>query len=155
MSVIHAGEALLETGWARDVRVTLEGARIASVETGAAPQPGDYRTGALLPAPANLHSHAFQRAMAGLTERRGADPSDNFWTWRKAMYAFLDALTPDDVEAIAAFVQMEMLEAGYAANVEFHYLHHGPDGRAYDNLAEMSHRIAAAARELRCRGTVA
>lgn len=145
MSVIHAGEALLETGWARDVRVTLEGARIASVETGAAPQPGDYRTGALLPAPANLHSHAFQRAMAGLTERRGADPSDNFWTWRKAMYAFLDALTPDDVEAIAAFVQMEMLEAGYAANVEFHYLHHGPDGRAYDNLAEMSHRIAAAA----------
>lgn len=145
MSGIHAGEALLETGWARDVRVTLEGARIASVETGAAPQPGDYRAGALLPAPANLHSHAFQRAMAGLTERRGADPSDNFWTWRKAMYAFLDALTPDDVEAIAAFVQMEMLEAGYAANVEFHYLHHGPDGRAYDNLAEMSHRIAAAA----------
>ncbi|MGY6662854.1 MAG: formimidoylglutamate deiminase [Glycocaulis sp.] len=145
MSVIHAGEALLETGWARDVRVVLEGGRITSIETGATPQSGDYRTGILLPAPANLHSHAFQRAMAGLTERRGADPSDNFWTWRKAMYAFLDALTPDDVEAIAAFVQMEMLEAGYATNVEFHYLHHGPDGAAYDNLGEMSHRIAAAA----------
>lgn len=145
MSVIHAGEALLETGWARDVRVVLEGGRIASVETGATPRSGDYRTGMLLPAPANLHSHAFQRAMAGLTERRGADPSDNFWTWRKAMYAFLDALTPDDVEAIAAFVQMEMLEAGYATNVEFHYLHHGPDGAAYDNPGEMSHRIAAAA----------
>lgn len=145
MNVIHAGEALLQTGWARDVRVVLEGGRIASVEADATPQSGDYRTGILLPAPANLHSHAFQRAMAGLTERRGADPSDNFWTWRKAMYAFLDALTPDDVEAIAAFVQMEMLEAGYAANVEFHYLHHGPDGRAYDNLAEMSQRIAAAA----------
>ncbi|MBV5257300.1 formimidoylglutamate deiminase [Synechococcus moorigangaii CMS01] len=144
MSVIHAGEALLETGWARDVRVVLDGDRITSIEAGATPQSGDYRTGMLLPAPANLHSHAFQRAMAGLTERRGADPSDNFWTWRKAMYAFLDALTPDDVEAIAAFVQMEMLEAGYAANVEFHYLHHGPDGRPYDNLAEMSQRIAAA-----------
>ncbi|WP_439634373.1 formimidoylglutamate deiminase [Glycocaulis sp.] len=145
MSVIHAGEALLETGWARDVRVVLEGGRLTSIEAGATPQSGDYRTGILLPAPANLHSHAFQRAMAGLTERRGADPSDNFWTWRKAMYAFLDALTPDDVEAIAAFVQMEMLEAGYATNVEFHYLHHGPDGSAYDNLGEMSHRIAAAA----------
>ncbi|MFC4724961.1 formimidoylglutamate deiminase [Glycocaulis abyssi] len=145
MGVIHAGEALLETGWARDVRVVLDGGRITSIEAGATPQSGDYRTGILLPAPANLHSHAFQRAMAGLTERRGADPSDNFWTWRKAMYAFLDALTPDDVEAIAAFVQMEMLEAGYATNVEFHYLHHGPDGAAYDNLGEMSHRIAAAA----------
>lgn len=145
MSVIHAGEALLESGWARDVRVVLEGGRITSIEAGATPQSGDYRTGILLPAPANLHSHAFQRAMAGLTERRGADPSDNFWTWRKAMYAFLDAFTPDDVEAIAAFVQMEMLEAGYATNVEFHYLHHGPDGSAYDNLGEMSHRIAAAA----------
>ncbi|WP_429911647.1 formimidoylglutamate deiminase [Glycocaulis sp.] len=145
MSAIHAGEALLETGWTRDVRVVLEGGRITSIETGASPQSGDYRTGMLLPAPANLHSHAFQRAMAGLTERRGADPSDNFWTWRKAMYAFLDALTPDDVEAIAAFVQMEMLEAGYATNVEFHYLHHGPDGAAYANLGEMSQRIAAAA----------
>jgi formimidoylglutamate deiminase len=144
MSVIHAGEALLENGWARDVRVVLEGDRIASMEANATPQSGDYRTGILLTAPANLHSHAFQRAMAGLTERRGADPSDNFWTWRKAMYAFLDALTPDDVEAIAAFVQMEMLEAGYATNVEFHYLHHGPDGRPYDNPGEMSQRIAAA-----------
>lgn len=147
MSVIHAVEALLETGWARDVRLTLAQGRIAAIETGIAAQPGDHRAGLLMPAPANLHSHAFQRAMAGLTERRGADPSDNFWTWRKAMYAFLDALTPDDVEAIAAFVQMEMLEAGYAANVEFHYLHHGPDGRAYGNLAEMSARIAAAANE--------
>lgn len=144
MTAIHANEALLESGWARNVRVTLEGGFIASVETDAAPQAADHRAGMLLPAPANLHSHAFQRAMAGLTERRGADPSDNFWTWRKSMYAFLDALTPDDLEAITAFVQMEMLQAGYAANVEFHYLHHDPDGRPYDNLAEMSARVAAA-----------
>ena len=84
--------------------------------------------------------------MAGLTERRGPDPSDSFWTWRQLMFRFLDQLSPHDVEAIAAFVQMEMLEAGYGASVEFHYLHHAPGGRPYNDLAEMSARIAAAAR---------
>jgi formimidoylglutamate deiminase len=83
--------------------------------------------------------------MAGLTERRGPDPTDSFWTWRQLMFRFLDQLTPEDVEAIAAFVQMEMLEAGYAAVAEFHYLHHRPGGAPYDRLAEMSERIAAAA----------
>lgn len=144
--VIHAAEALLGDGWASNVRLHVADGRVARIETGMDAVAGDTCAGIVIPAPANLHSHAFQRAMAGMTERRGADPSDNFWTWRKAMYAFLDALTPDDVEAIAAFVQMEMLEAGYAANVEFHYLHHAPDGAPYDNLAEMSERIAAAAR---------
>jgi formimidoylglutamate deiminase len=100
--------------------------------------------GLLLPAPANAHSHAFQRAMAGLTERRGPDPRDTFWTWRALMFRFLDRLTPEHVEAIAAFVQMEMLEAGYATNVEFHYLHHQPGGRPYADPAEMAARIAAA-----------
>src|SRR5690606_38385696 len=99
----------------------------------------------LLPAMSNLHSHAFQRAMAGLSEARGPHPRDTFWTWRQIMYRFLDHLTPDDVQAIAALVQMEMLEAGYATNVEFHYLHHRPDGRFYDDLPEMAGRIAAAA----------
>ncbi len=114
---------------------------IASVEANAGPA-GD-RTGVLLPAPVNLHSHAFQRAMAGLTEGRGADPSDSFWTWRQLMYRFLDQLDPDHIEAIAAFVQMEMLEAGYSAVAEFHYLHHQPDGTAYDDIAELSGRISA------------
>jgi formimidoylglutamate deiminase len=82
--------------------------------------------------------------MAGLTERRGPDPRDSFWTWRALMFRFLDRLTPDHVEAITAFVQMEMLEAGYATNVEFHYLHHQPGGRPYGNIAEMAERIAAA-----------
>jgi formimidoylglutamate deiminase len=82
--------------------------------------------------------------MAGLTERRGPDPRDTFWTWRALMFRFLDRLTPEHVEAIAAFVQMEMLEAGYATNVEFHYLHHQPGGRPYGNPAEMAERIAAA-----------
>ena len=83
--------------------------------------------------------------MAGLTERRGDEAGDSFWTWRQLMYRFLDRLTPDHVEAIAAFVQMEMLEAGFSRSVEFHYLHHDPCGGAYDNLAEMSERIVAAA----------
>jgi cytosine/adenosine deaminase-related metal-dependent hydrolase len=76
----------------------------------------------------NLHSHAFQRAMAGLTERRGSE-ADSFWTWREQMYRFVERLTPDDLEAIAAQAYMEMLEAGFTWVAEFHYLHHQPDGR--------------------------
>ncbi len=92
----------------------------------------------------NLHSHAFQRAMAGLAERAGPN-GDSFWTWRETMYRFVDRLTPDDLEAIAAQLYVEMLKAGYTSVGEFHYLHHAPDGRAYDDPAEMSHRIFAAA----------
>lgn len=147
MVTIWAEQALLPGVWARDVAVTLDCDRIAAVTPGTAPPPGAQRVGALLPAPANLHSHAFQRAMAGLTETRGPDPRDTFWTWRQQMFRFLDRLTPDDVQAIAAFVQMEMLEAGYAAVAEFHYLHHAPGGQPYDDLAEMSGRIVAAARD--------
>jgi len=143
MTTIWAKTALLPDGWAQDVAVTADGAgRIASVKTGVAPS--GTQVGILLPAPANAHSHAFQRAMAGMTERRGPDPKDSFWTWRQLMYRFLDQLTPDQVEAIAALVQMEMLEAGYATNVEFHYLHHQPGGVPYDALSEMAQRIAAA-----------
>ncbi|MFV2002786.1 MAG: amidohydrolase family protein, partial [Paracoccaceae bacterium] len=103
------------------------------------------RTGLLLPAPVNLHSHAFQRAMAGLTERRGKDASDSFWTWRRMMFRFLEQLTPDDIEAVTGFVQMEMLEAGFGASVEFHYLHHQADGTPYADIAEISTRGVAAA----------
>ena len=147
MQEIWAETALLPTGWARDVRVSVASdGRIASVQTGA--MPGNARrAGLLLPAPVNTHSHGFQRAMAGLTERRGPDPRDSFWTWRQLMFRFLDRLTPDHVQAIAAFVQMEMLEAGYATNAEFHYLHHQPGGAPYDDLAEISGRIAAAAEQ--------
>lgn len=143
---IWAEQALLPGGWARDVTVALSGGRIASVTPDSPAPAGAQRVGALLPAPANLHSHAFQRAMAGLTERRGPDPRDTFWTWRQLMFRFLDSLTPEDVEAIAAFVQMEMLEAGYGASAEFHYLHHAPGGVPYSDLAEMSGRIVAGAR---------
>jgi formimidoylglutamate deiminase len=95
----------------------------------------------------NLHSHAFQRAMAGLTERRGSE-ADSFWTWREQMYRFVERLTPDDLEAIAAHAYMEMLEAGFTWVAEFHYLHHQPGGRPYDNIAEMSERIVAAAADV-------
>ncbi len=144
MTVIWATHALTDRGWQDDVRVTIDKTgRISAVEPGLPPQ--GQRVGILLPAPVNVHSHAFQRAMAGLTERRGPDPRDSFWTWRQLMFRFLDRLTPEHIEAIAAYVQMEMLEAGYATNVEFHYLHHQPGGAPYDDLAEMLVRIIAAA----------
>ena len=143
MAKIWAGQALLADGWSENVCITVdESGAIAAIESGVAVN--GYVTGILLPAPANAHSHAFQRAMAGLTEKRGPSGSDSFWTWRQLMFRFLDRLTPEHVESIAAFVQMEMLEAGYAANVEFHYLHHQPGGVPYDNLAEMADRIVAA-----------
>jgi formimidoylglutamate deiminase len=145
MQRIWAEQALLADGWHRGVMVEVgTDGRIARIYAADRPQDAD-RVEALVPAPANCHSHAFQRAMAGLTERRGSQPSDSFWTWRQLMYGFLDRITPDQVQAIAAQVQMEMLEAGYGANVEFHYLHHAPDGQPYADLAEMSARIAAAA----------
>ena len=144
MTMLWARQALLANGWAKDVAIDIgPDGRIASV-TPDCPAMGQS-VDCIVPAPANSHSHAFQRAMAGLTERRGQNTSDSFWTWRTLMFRFLDQITPDQVEAIASFVQMEMLEAGFGASVEFHYLHHRPDGLPYANIAEMSERIAAAA----------
>ncbi|KAJ02197.1 formimidoylglutamate deiminase [Sulfitobacter mediterraneus] len=143
MTKIKAKTALLPHGWANDVTLTLKDGRITTIGEG----PADTQVDILLPASTNLHSHAFQRAMGGLTERRGAEPTDSFWTWRQLMFRFLDQLTPEDIQAITAQVQMEMLEAGYAASVEFHYLHHQPGGHAYDNRAELATRIAAAAEQ--------
>lgn len=143
MTTLWAGTALTEGGWRDGVRIEIADGRIVSVTCGTEPE--GERHAILLPAPVNLHSHAFQRAMAGLTERRGPDPKDSFWTWRGLMYRFLEHLTPDDVEAIAAQVQVEMLEAGYAAVAEFHYLHNAPNGAPYADPAEMSARIVTAA----------
>lgn len=145
---VFAETALLPGGWKHNVAVEIDAqGRIASVQTNAssAASSADKCTGILLPSPANLHSHAFQRAMAGMSERRGSEPRDSFWTWRQIMFRFLDTLNPDDIEAITAFVQMEMLEAGYAAVGEFHYLHHQPGGTPYANLAETSDRVISAA----------
>ena len=146
-SKIYARQALLAGGWANEVTILIGAdGRIAGIETGIQKGEGaDIRVDILLPAMPNLHSHSFQRAMAGLTETRSDKSGDNFWSWRQVMYGFLEALTPDDIEAIAAQVQMEMLEAGYASIGEFHYIHHGPDGEPYDNPAELSLRQFAAA----------
>lgn len=143
MKTVWAKTALLPSGWANHVRIDIgTDGRIEAVQADAAT--AGVSADMLLPAPVNVHSHAFQRAMAGLTEGRGPNPSDSFWTWRQLMFRFLDRLTPEHLEAITACVQMEMLEAGYATNAEFHYLHHQPGGAPYDNIAEMSCRVAAA-----------
>lgn len=144
MQIVHADQALTQTGWQQNVEIAIgDDGRISHL--GAQHSRPSVRLDLALPAPVNLHSHAFQRAMSGLTETRGPDASDSFWTWRRLMYRFLDRLTPDHVEAISALVFMEMLEAGYGAVAEFHYLHHGPDGTPYDDLAELSARIIASA----------
>ena len=144
---LHAPLVLLGDGWTRDARVTIRAdGRILDVERGVRPESGDRNLAGrvLLPAPANLHSHAFQRALAGRTQRRGPG-DDTFWSWRQLMYRFLERLTPEMVGAIAAQAQLEMCEAGYASVGEFHYLHHAPGGQPYANPAEMSERIIDAA----------
>ena len=140
--MIFASRALLPEGWAENVRITVAHGHISAISIGAAAQAGDVRVSALLPALANLHSHAFQRAMAGMTEHRIAG-RDSFWTWRDLMYRFLDRLTPEQMQAIAALVFMEMQEAGYASVGEFHYVHHQPGGATYADIAELSGRIFA------------
>ncbi len=126
------------------IAVDAEG-RIGQVTPDSEPSPGDERIGGLVaPGIANLHSHAFQRAMAGLAERAGPE-GDSFWRWREVMYGFLAVLTPDDVEAVAAQLYVECLTHGYTAVAEFHYLHNAPDGAAYADPAELSQRIVAAA----------
>ena len=144
--VLHFKTALLPDGWANDVRLTIAGGRITTVMRDAAVQAGDEQAGIGLPGIANLHSHAFQRGMAGLAERRGQN-SDSFWTWRTLMYRFVDLVTPDDLEAIAAQAYVEMVEAGFTRIGEFHYLHHAAAGQPYDDIAEMGMRIAAAAEQ--------
>ncbi|WP_375286406.1 formimidoylglutamate deiminase [Sphingomonas sp.] len=143
-AAFHAREALLPEGWASDVRIEVADGRIARIETGSDPRREDERLAILLPGMPNLHSHAFQRGMAGLAETRGRS-DDDFWGWREIMYRFVGRLTPDHLHAIAALAYMEMLEAGFTRVGEFHYLHHDRDGNAFGDPAEMSAAIVAAA----------
>src|SRR5690348_7011621 len=122
-----------DDGWQRDVRI--DGA-----------PGGELHARFVLPGMPNLHSHAFQRAMAGLAERRGPG-EDSFWTWRETMYAFASRIGPEELQAIAAQLYVEMLKAGYTHVCEFHYLHNAPDGTRYANPAAMSLAIVEAARE--------
>jgi formimidoylglutamate deiminase len=138
--------ALLPEGWASAVRLTLAGGLIRGVEINVEKAPGDAAYGAAVPGIPNLHSHAFQRAMAGLTEAR-RHSEDSFWSWREAMYRFVDRLTPQDVEAIAAQAYVEMLESGFTRVGEFHYLHHDPVGKPYADPAEMARALVSAAEQ--------
>ncbi|MFT4115207.1 formimidoylglutamate deiminase [Bradyrhizobium sp.] len=143
MTRLHFASALLPSGWTNDVQVVVTAGAIASVTPGAAPAPGDERHDIALPGLASLHSHAFQRGMAGLAELRG-NATDTFWTWRETMYRFALAMTPDDVAAVATLLYVEMLERGFTRVGEFHYLHHDRDGSPYSDPAEMAARIAQA-----------
>lgn len=142
--VLFADTALLPDGWQARVRITIAAGRIAQIEPNAMAAPGDDHVAIVLPGLGNLHSHAFQRGMAGLAERRGTG-DDSFWTWRDVMYRFLERMGPDDLVAIAALAYAEMLETGFTRVGEFHYLHHDPAGQPYANRAAMSEAIAQAA----------
>jgi formiminoglutamate deiminase len=141
---LHFGDALLADGWARDVRVSVDGGRIAAVTPGAPVNGAAERHALGLPGLGNGHSHGFQRAMAGLTEWKDAAAA-SFWTWRETMYRFLDGFGPDEVEAVTAQAYVEMLESGFTRVGEFHYLHHDPHGSEYADIGEMASRVAAAA----------
>ena len=136
--------ALVDGVWRDGVRFSHRDGLIAAMNFDAAAAPNDERAAVGVPGLCNVHSHAFQRGMAGLAETAGP-ANDDFWTWREVMYRFLDQLNPEDVEAIAALAYAEMLEGGFTRVGEFHYLHHDTDGGAYADPAELAVRIAAAA----------
>ena len=137
--------AWLPAGWQTGVRVEVRGELITGVACGMTAGPHDVRLRLALPGVPNVHSHAFQRAMAGLAERRGPSGTDDFWSWREVMYRFLARIGPDDLEAIAAYAYADLLEAGFTSVGEFHYLHRNPHGGPYDDPAELAMRHVAAA----------
>lgn len=148
-SQVHyfAPVAFLPTGWANNVLIKVDrNGWITSVEKNVTNNSGIMLNGPVLPGMSNVHSHAFQRAMAGFTER-ATGAQDSFWTWREIMYRFLEKLTPEDQHAIAAQVYIEMLKAGYTTVGEFHYLHHQADGKPYQDRSLTSRHIIMAAKE--------
>jgi len=144
MHQIYAEQALLPQGWVDGVCITIAGDGIIQEVASSVTSGGEAVAGPLLPGLPNLHSHAFQRSLAGLTEK-AADQEDSFWTWRELMYRTVARLDPAQVEAIARWLYVEMLKSGYTSVAEFHYLHHQPSGRPYANPAEMAERVIAAA----------
>lgn len=147
---LFAAHALLPEGWAPDVLLRWDenGALTGVTPRTTAPAATPRAAGVLVPGLPNLHSHAFQRAFAGLSEYRGhaTGGANSFWTWRDLMYRVANAVSPEQLEAIATQLYVEMLRAGYTSVCEFHYLHHDPHGRPYADPAEMALRLLAAAR---------
>lgn len=147
MPAFHAERALLPSGWARNVRFEIGASGLLEQALPDAGSEGAERLhGPVLPGMPNLHSHSFQRAMAGLAEVAG-NPNDSFWTWRELMYRLVGRLSPEQMEVIARQLYVEMLKAGYTAVAEFHYVHHDPAGRPYADPAELALCISRAARD--------
>ncbi len=145
MHSLHARDALLPTGWERDVLLEWDDAGIITrCASGQEPGAGPRAAGPVLPGMPNVHSHSFQRAMAGLAEFRG-HPTDDFWTWREEMYRLVRLLEPEDIEAITAHLYVEMLKHGYTSVAEFHYLHNDRDGRPYADRTELANCIVTGA----------
>jgi len=140
-----AAHALLPGGWAERVVIDVDDHGLIRSVTSNADASDERLSGPVVPAMPNVHSHAFQRAIAGRTGGPSADRDDSFWSWRAAMYASLERLDPDTFEAIAAQAYVEMLKAGYGSVGEFHYVHHDVAGKPYADPAELGMRIAAAA----------
>ena len=152
---LFAADALLPTGWARNVLLSWdENGRLTEVLTDVDSQSGEAgeaegairAVGPVIPGMPNLHSHAFQRAFGGLTEFRG-QAQDSFWSWRNLMYGFANRMTPEALEAIATWLYLEMLEAGYTSVCEFHYVHHDVGGKPYADDATLSLALLRAARK--------
>jgi formimidoylglutamate deiminase len=147
MPTYFAAEALLPEGWAKNVRIAVnELGDFGEVHADAEPQGSERLAGPALPGMANVHSHAFQRAMAGLAELRG-NKEDDFWSWRELMYRFVARLTPGHAFVIAQQTYIELLKHGYTAVAEFHYVHNDEDGKPFSDPAQMLLRHHAAAHE--------
>ncbi len=155
MQTIDAAMLWTAGGWRANAGFELDGRGSVGALDTAAPiaGAGRLRPDWIVPGIPNLHSHAFQRAMAGLAERQ-TDPADSFWTWRETMYRFASKMTPESLHAVAAQLYAEMLEAGYTTVCEFHYLHHAPDGRPHADPAAMSRALVQAARDTGIRLTL-
>jgi formimidoylglutamate deiminase len=145
MPVYFAERALLPDGWANNVRLEVDAqGLLSSVQAEASDEGAQRLRGPLLAGMPNLHSHAFQRAMAGLAEVAG-NPNDSFWTWRDLMYRLVGQISPEQLGVIARQLYIEMLKAGYTSVAEFHYVHHDQHGRPYADPTELAGRISQAA----------
>lgn len=147
MTVLYAEQVLSEGQWLHSARIHLADGRVQRIDAEVPPAAGDERHSVIVPAQCNLHSHAFQRGMAGLAEARGPG-ADDFWSWREVMYRFALTMTPQQLQAVAALAYVEMLEAGFCRVGEFHYLHHDVQGRRFADCGEMAASIVAAAQDV-------
>jgi formimidoylglutamate deiminase len=139
--------ALLPVGIVRRVAISIaEDGTLRSVTAGATGERAAYVPGLALNGMPNIHSHAFQRGLAGVTEV-AASATGSFWGWRESMYRFVMRLQPTDIAAIAAYAYLEMLEAGYTSVAEFHYVHHQPSGQPYPDPTAMAAAVRAGAQQ--------